>query len=165
MTRVTTSRRKAHRQCMPRRQYCSARRRGSLRRSWLVCPLSSHRTLSYAVFLDTDHTISRSAAFRACFGKLDALLQRCLSAAMTMATVPLGREWQTQDQAQALVTVHLIALAHVTLHRPFISTYGPSRRRCVEGALSVVRVLDQLGEVWGTVGRISPIYAVCFTFI
>lgn len=61
---------------------------------------------------------------------------------------------------QVLVTVHLIALAHVTLHRPFISTYRPSRRRCVEGALGVVQMLDRMGELEVEMGAISPIHAV-----
>ncbi|KAH0831391.1 hypothetical protein J3R83DRAFT_14055 [Lanmaoa asiatica] len=108
-----------------------------------------------------NRAISQSPTFRTHFGTLDVLLQRCLSAAMTMATALHGRQSYTQEQAHALVTVHIIALAQVTLHQPFISTYGPSRQRCVEGALSVVRVLDQLGEV--RVGSISPIYAIVWT--
>ena len=103
-------------------------------------------------FLDADRAVSQTPAFRARFGTLDALLQRCLNVAMTMAT---GR----QSQPQALVMVHLVAFAHITLHRPFISTYEPSRRRCAEAALGVVRVLDRMGEM-GVGGNQSPIYAV-----
>lgn len=77
-----------------------------------------------------------------------------------MATGLHGRPSQTQEQTEARVTVHLIALAHVTLHRPFTSTYAPSRRRSIEGALAVVRVLDQLGEMGVMAGGMSPIYGV-----
>ncbi|KAG8216258.1 hypothetical protein J3R82DRAFT_8301 [Butyriboletus roseoflavus] len=108
-------------------------------------------------------TISQSAAFRTRFGTLDALFERCLSAAMAMTTALNGRLPQTQEQTQALVTVHLIALAQVTLHRSFTSTYGPSRRRSIEGALAVVRVLDRVGEVGEKVGEISPIYGIVWT--
>ncbi|KAI9571069.1 hypothetical protein HD554DRAFT_2169443 [Boletus coccyginus] len=89
-----------------------------------------------------DHAVSQSPAFRARFGTLDALLHRCLNVAMTMAT---GR--RSQAQAQALVTVHLVAFAHITLHRPFISMYKPSQKRCIEAAFGVVRVLDRMSEM------------------
>lgn len=69
------------------------------------------------------------------------------------------RQSQTQEQTQGLVTIHILAFAHVTLHRPLISTYGHSGRQCAEATLGVVRVLDQMGEL-GAVGKISPIYAV-----
>ena len=105
-----------------------------------------------------DHAISQSPAFRARFGTLDALLQRCLNAAMSLSTASHART-QTQEQGQALVTVHLIAFAHVTLHRPFLSAYTSYRRRCIEAAVAVVRVLDRMDE---TSGVISPIYAVYF---
>ncbi|KAG9310084.1 hypothetical protein JVU11DRAFT_9693 [Chiua virens] len=107
----------------------------------------------------SDQTISQSPAFRARFGTLDVLLQKCLNATMSMVTT-LGQQPPTQEQRQATITIHLVALAHVILHRPFISTYGPSRRRCVEGALGVVRVLDQTGL---KIGCISPIYAIVWT--
>jgi hypothetical protein len=148
--RITTFRKMVLWQCMPRRQCCSAWQRRSLRRMRLVCLLLSCLVLScvlFSCFVDADQAVSQTPAFRARFGTLDALLQRCLTAAITMAT---GR------QAQALVTVHLVAFADITLHRPFIPTYGPSRRRCAEAALGVVRVLDRMGEV----GNHSPIYAV-----
>lgn len=67
---------------------------------------------------------------------------------------------RSQAQAQALVTVHLVAFAHVTLHRPFVSTYKPSQKRCIEAAFGVVRVLDQMSEMGVGVGSQSPIYAV-----
>ena len=76
---------------------------------------------------------------------------------MVMSTSLQGHPSQTREEGQALVTVHLIALAHVTLHRPFISAYGLSRKRCIEGVLGVTRVLDRVGS---EVGVISPIYAV-----
>jgi len=121
-------------------------------------PLAMHAKASVLLGMATavaasyadDQAVSQTPAVRARFGTLDALLQRCLTAAITMAT---GR------QTQALVTVHLVAFADITLHRPFISTYGPSRRRCAEAALGVVRVLDRIGEV----GNHSPIYATVWT--
>jgi len=89
---------------------------------------------------------------------LDTLLQRCLDAAMTVAT---ERQPQTPEHAQALVTLHLVAFAHVTLHRQFISTYSLSGRQCAEAAFGVVRVLDRMGELG--VGKVGPIYAIVWT--
>lgn len=106
-----------------------------------------------------DHAVSQSPGFRARFGTLDALLHRCLNVAMTMAT---GR--RSQAQAQALVTVHLVAFAHITLHRPFISMYKPSQKRCIEAAFGVVRVLDRMNEMGVAVGSQSPIYAARLFF-
>lgn len=101
-----------------------------------------------------DNAISQSPAFRARFGTLDTLLRQCLDAAMRMPT----------ESIEVLVTLHLVALAHVTLHRPFIAMYRPSRRRCVEGALGAVLVLDRMGDVGMLgVGGISPVYAVILT--
>ena len=79
-----------------------------------------------------------------------------------MTTVTGGHP-HTPEQAQALLTVHLIAFACVTLHRPFILSYMPYHRRCTEAAFAVVRSLDLIGEggigMWG----LGPVYAVHFS--
>ncbi|KAF8126696.1 hypothetical protein EV363DRAFT_1347131 [Boletus edulis] len=117
--------------------------------------------VAVAASIAGDHAIGQSPAFRVRFGTLDTLLQRCMNAAMMVATGPRS---QTQAQTQALVTVHLVALAHVTLHRPFISNpYGSYQRRCAEAAFGVVQALDHMGEVGVGVGSASPLYAIVWT--
>ena len=82
--------------------------------------------------LDVDCAVTgRSSHFERNFKLSDALLPPYLRAAMTVST----------NSRSHSHTPH-------TIDR-FISTYGPSRRRCVEGASGAVLVLDWMGNAWG----------------
>lgn len=159
MIQVTTLHRMDHLRCMPRHPCCSVRRGCSLGRMQLVRN-SSLYLISCSDFF-SDNAICQTPSFQARFGILDTLLQRCLNAAIMMAS---ECQPHTAEQKQALVAIHLIALAYVTHHRPFILTYCPSARRCVDATFGVVRLLDRMRELGTSVGCVSPLYAVRLLF-
>jgi len=60
---------------------------------------------------------------------------------------------------QLLLTINLVALAQITLHRPFMSSNATSHRRCVDSAMRAVQSLNGLYDL----AVVNPMCIVSFT--
>ncbi|KAL4072323.1 hypothetical protein J3A83DRAFT_4372371 [Scleroderma citrinum] len=95
-----------------------------------------------------DPSISQTADFRNRFCSLDSTTQNVFAGLPHPATLSTSAGTGNQYSVrQLLLTVNLIALAQITLHRPFVSSSASSHRRCIDSALRAAQGLNGLGDL------------------
>lgn len=94
-----------------------------------------------------DPQISQTPDFRNRLNSLDHLLQNFFAGLPHPATIPVSPgAGNLHSLRQLLLTINLVALAQITLHRPFMSSHATSHKRCVDSAVRAVQSLNVLCE-------------------
>ena len=108
--------------------------------------LNSRRHI-LTVYHPADPQISQTPDFRNRLNSLDHLLQNFFAGLPHPATIPVSPgAGNLHSLRQLLLTINLVALAQITLHRPFMSSHATSHKRCVDSAVRAVQSLNGLSE-------------------
>lgn len=106
---------------------------------------------------EPDPSVYQSPDFCNRFASLDLTIQHFFASLPHLRSLATASKTQSTIQAQQLlVVVNLTALAQITLHRPFSSSYPQSNKKCVDYAIQAVQ--DSEGVEYLEV--MNPVYIV-----